>query len=151
LSTPRDRALDFETRLVSESDNQFLEAWFLPNSKPSDLVIMFHGYAACKSDLLVPAIELHNLGHDVLLVDFHGSGGSTGYETTIGFNESKDVALTVNYARSQWPNRRTILYGVSMGSAAILRAIAVEGVQADGIILESPFDKLINTVRNRFK
>jgi uncharacterized protein len=37
-----------------------------------------------------------------------------------------------------------------MGSAAILRAIAREGVTADAVIIETPFDRLINTARNRF-
>ena len=37
-----------------------------------------------------------------------------------------------------------------MGAAAILRALAVEGVQADALILESPFDSLVGTVGNRF-
>jgi len=38
-----------------------------------------------------------------------------------------------------------------MGSAAILRAIAFEGAAPDAVIIESPFDRLINTARNRFK
>jgi uncharacterized protein len=114
-------------------------------------VIMFHGYAACKSDLLVPAADFHKMGYDLLLIDFRGSGGSTGQETSIGFNESKDVAQAVRYANNQWPDRDIILYGVSMGSAAILRAIAFEGVKANAVIIESPFDSLINTVGNRFK
>jgi len=38
-----------------------------------------------------------------------------------------------------------------MGSAAILRAIAFEDIKPDAVIIESPFDRLINTARNRFK
>jgi uncharacterized protein len=37
-----------------------------------------------------------------------------------------------------------------MGSAAILRAIAVYGIQPDVLIVESPFDRLLSTVENRF-
>jgi fermentation-respiration switch protein FrsA (DUF1100 family) len=37
-----------------------------------------------------------------------------------------------------------------MGSAAILRAVAKEGVQADALVLESPFNSLLDTVGNRF-
>jgi pimeloyl-ACP methyl ester carboxylesterase len=37
-----------------------------------------------------------------------------------------------------------------MGGAAVLRSIAVHGVSVDGIILESVFDRMLRTVRNRF-
>ncbi len=151
LSDPQDDNLQYDTRLISESNSVFLETWFVPAPAQRGLVIMFHGYAACKSDLLVPAVQFHSMGYEVLLVDFHGSGGSSGKETSVGFTESKDVARCVSYAKDQWPGRPMILYGVSMGSVAILRAIAVDGVEVDAVIIESPFDSLINTVRNRFK
>ena len=151
LSNPLDYGSQYETHLIREANNISLETWFVPNPTRRALVIMFHGYAACKSDLLVPAVQFRLMGYEVLLVDFHGSGGSSGKDTSIGFSEGKDVAQSLDYARSQWPNRRIILYGVSMGSAAILRAIAFEGVKADAVIIESPFDRLINTARNRFK
>ena len=151
LSSPTDYGLRYETHLIRELNNISLETWFVPNPEQRALVIMFHGYAACKSDLLFPAAQFHSLGYEVLLVDFHGSGGSSGKDTGIGFSESKDVSQCINYARTQWPNRRIILYGVSMGSAAILRAIAFEGVTPDAVIVESPFDRLISTARNRFK
>ncbi len=151
INSPKDHGLNYETHQISLSSNQFLETWFVPNQKREGMVILFHGYASCKSDLLAAAVEFHRTGYELLLVDFHGSGGSTGQDTSIGFSEGRDVAQTVEYAKNQWPGRKVILYGVSMGSAAILRAIAFEGAKADAIIIENPFDRLVNTVRNRFK
>jgi alpha-beta hydrolase superfamily lysophospholipase len=147
---PKDIGLSYERHEIKDSDDFLLEAWSILNSNQRGLVIMFHGYAACKSDLLLPAAEFYKMGYDLLLVDFRGSGGSSGQDTSIGFNESRDVAQTLRYAKNQWPGRQIILYGVSMGSTAILRAVAFEGVKAEAIIIESPFDRLIHTVRNRF-
>jgi alpha-beta hydrolase superfamily lysophospholipase len=56
----------------------------------------------------------------------------------------------VDYARRTWPGRRIFLYGVSMGSVAVLRAVAANDVEADALILESPFDRLLSAVGNRF-
>lgn len=84
------------------------------------------------------------------MLDFRGAGGSSGDDTTLGVREAKDVARAVEYARVQWPGRPLVLYGVSMGGAAVMRAIAVEGVRVDAAIVESPFDSLLHTVRNRF-
>jgi hypothetical protein len=114
------------------------------------VILMFHGYAACKAGLLPESKALHELGYAILLVDFHGSGGSGGSDTSVGFAEAEDVAAAVAYARRRWRQRPLLLYGQSMGSAAVLRAIAIHGVNAQAIMLECPFDRLLSTVENRF-
>ncbi len=115
------------------------------------MVALFHGYAASKSALLSTARLFHELGYRVLLVDFYGSGGSTGSGTTIGVKEADDVAATLAYARRAWKAPKVILYGISMGGAALLRAIAVNGAQPDAIIVEATFDRLRHTSENRFR
>ncbi|NOK62221.1 MAG: alpha/beta fold hydrolase [Chloroflexi bacterium AL-W] len=42
------------------------------------------------------------------------------------------------------------LYGVSMGSSAILRAVALHDLDPDVLILEGVFDRLTTTTRHRF-
>src|SRR5262249_15446308 len=61
-----------------------------------------------------------------------------------------DVARATDYAKQEWPGQSVILYGVSMGAAAVLRAVAVEGVRPAALILESPFDTMLDAVHNRF-
>jgi hypothetical protein len=38
-----------------------------------------------------------------------------------------------------------------MGSAAILRAISVNKIKPDAVILELPFARLVNTIRSRLR
>ena len=92
-----------------------------------------------------------DMGLSVLLVDFRGSGESTGSRTTVGFDEGEDVARSLDFARTNWPGHRMILYGQSMGGAAILRAIHAHGARPDGIVVEAVFDRLLATVRHRFE
>jgi uncharacterized protein len=148
--TPHDIGLDYETRSIEVDGGGTLEAWYVPHADPPGIVLMFPGYAASKDTLLTSAAAFNEMGYETLLVDFRGVGGSSGQDTTLGVREGTDVARSVEYARRTWPNHPLVLYGVSMGSAAILRAIATEGVQPDAIILESPFDRLLSTVGNRF-
>jgi len=61
------------------------------------------------------------------------------------------VAAAVRYAHDQLPPSPVILYGQSMGAAAVLRAVHACGVQPDAIIVEAVFDRMLSTVRNRFK
>jgi alpha-beta hydrolase superfamily lysophospholipase len=149
--TPGDFSLSFETHRFSNGDGAMLETWFLPGKNDRLVVALFHGYAASKSTLLTTAQAFHRLGYATLLVDFYGSGGSSGSGTTIGVRESDDVVAAIEYLRRTWPERKIILYGTSMGGAAVLRAIAANGVNPDAIIIEATFDSLLNTGKNRFR
>ena len=149
--TPAAVGLAFEThRFATPDGGPTLEAWLVPADAERPLVLVFHGYAASKSALIPIAAALHELEYPALLVDFYGSGGSSGSGTSLGFLEARDVAATVAFARERWPERKLAAYGFSMGGAAILRAISAEGVEPDAIIVEATFDRLLNTAKNRF-
>lgn len=148
--TPADHSLPFEVHRLAGPGGVELEAWHIPNSRAKGIVLLFHGYAACKETLLAEAKSFHELGYTSFLVDFRGSGGSSGCNTSIGMFEADDVALAADYARTRWPNLPQICYGQSMGSTAILRASAIFGYTPAAIILECPFDRLLTTVGNRF-
>lgn len=148
--TPFDMGLSYEVRTISFQSGGTLEAWYTPGAQAKDMILMFPAYAESKESLLAEAVAFYEMGYSTLMVDFRGAGGSSGDDTTLGIREAQDVVRTVEYARQAWPNRPIILYGVSMGSAAILRAVAVEGVMPDAIIVEGPFNRLLDTVRNRF-
>jgi dipeptidyl aminopeptidase/acylaminoacyl peptidase len=147
---PGSLGLTFETRRFEGADGGTLEAWCIPHSGAQGLALLLHGYASSKASLLPEAKAFHDLGYAVVLLDLRGSGGSDGNETTIGMYEADDVALVVKSLKASHPNQALILYGQSMGSAAILRAVAENGVQAKAVIVECPFDRLISTVENRF-
>ena len=149
--TPAALDLPFETHRFSSGKGSTLEAWYVPGKDERLVVLLFHGYAASKSTMLNATRVFNGLGYPTLLVDFYGSGGSSGNETTLGVEEARDVAAAVDYVRKTWPNRRVVLYGISMGGAAVLRAVAAEKVSADGIIIEATFDSLLNTGKSRFR
>ncbi|MGQ0635724.1 MAG: alpha/beta hydrolase [Planctomycetaceae bacterium] len=148
--TPGALDLAFETRHVDSSDGHVLEAWYVPRPGARAIVTIFHGYHSAKSSLLESAQAFHELGCAVLLVDFRGCGGSTGNTTTLGIHEADDVAAACSLAHELAPDTPLVLYGHSMGSAAILRAIALEKILPEAVILECTFDRLLTTVEHRF-
>lgn len=147
--SPREFGLAHEVHRF-EGDAGTLEAWYIPHPQPRGLVVMFHGYLSCKARILPEARAFHELGYACFVVDFRGSGGSQGNRTTVGYFEADDVIRTVDYARARWSLGPLVVFGQSMGGAATLRALAVHGLQADTVILECPFDRLLTTVKARF-
>jgi uncharacterized protein len=149
-ATPASVGLAYET-YTFPSEVGALEAWYVPHADARGLVLLFHGYGGCKSELLPEVKGFNDLGYSCFLIDFPGSGGSDGDSTTIGWREADDVANTLEYVRAKWPGERLILFGQSMGAAATLRAMATRGVKADATVLECPFDTLLHTVEMRFQ
>jgi alpha-beta hydrolase superfamily lysophospholipase len=148
--TPSGAGLDFTTHHFATGDSSELEAWHIAHANSKGLVLLFHGYGACKANMLRETNAFDEMGFATMLVDFSGSGGSSGSDTTVGVREAEEVARAVEYARAQWPKNNIILYGQSMGSAAILRAVSVDGVRPAAVLLECPFNRLLTTVENRF-
>ncbi len=149
-ATPADVGLEYQTVRFGGLSGKDCEGWFIGARKPKGVCIEFHGYSSSKSSLLHSAQAFHGLGYDVLLVDFRGSGGSIGDNTSLGYFEADDVAGAMKFAAGEWPGEPIVLYGESMGGAAVLRAAGELGVQPRAIVIESVFDRLLSTVENRF-
>ncbi len=149
--TPANLGYDYETHTITLPGGEWLEAWWIAHPQPQGVVLLFPGYTAGKEQLLRPAQIFHELGYSTFLVDFRGVGGSSGSVTFLGIREAKDVAHAVDYVRQTWPGQPVLLYGTSMGSSALLRAVAREGVQPQAVIAEAPFARLSDAVDARVR
>lgn len=149
--SPADYGLDFETVYFSGAFEVRLEAWHVRKGGSRGIILMFHGHGAAKDSLLPAAEAFHELGWDCGLVDFHGSGGSGTGKTSVGWYEANDVAAAFRHFAPMYPEKPVVLYGASMGSTAILRAVHDLQVSPTGVVLELPFDRLLNAARTRFK
>jgi hypothetical protein len=147
---PLDLGLAYERHVFEGARGLPIEAWYIPRPRSRGVVVMFHGHADSKDSQLNAASLFAEMGYSTFPVDFYGSGGSGGSETSIGFHEATDVANAYEYARHLPGETDTILYGGSMGAAAILKAVADRHLVPGAIILECPFDSLLGTVRHRF-
>jgi len=132
------------------SPNGRLAAWYGPLAGARGTVVLCHGYTSDRSKLRVEAAYFRQLGYAVLLFDFSGNGDSEGNRCTIGYREADDVVAAFRYAQSRQPGQPVVLYGVSMGAVAILRAEAELGLRPAANVLECPYGSMLQTTRNRF-
>jgi len=132
-----------------------LEAWWMETNEdePKGIVILCHGYGSCKSQLLPATYWFLTQGYDCLSFDFVGHGGSSGDITTIGFQEAEQVKSIVEYVKKEYPSQPRILFGSSMGSVAVLKAVHDDPVElaSMALILECPFGSLRQAILSRFK
>jgi uncharacterized protein len=100
--------------------------------------------------MLDKAAIFRELGYNTFLVDFMGSGGSEGNQTTIGFLEAEQVKTSYEYLAEKG-EKNIYLFGTSMGAVAIMKSISDYGIDPRGIIVECPFGSMYQTVCARFE
>lgn len=130
--------------------NKRINAWIIPAGNPRGTVILFHGFGGEKSGLLGKASIFRDSGFNTVLVDFMGSGASEGNQTTIGYAEAEEVKTAFDYVR-QKGEKHLLLFGISMGAVAIMRAEAVFAIRPEANIIECPYGTLMKTVDARFR
>jgi hypothetical protein len=140
-------SLPYET--ITIPSNVKLECWMIKADSAKGTVLMFHGFSSCKASMIKKSEELVKMGYNTLLVDFMGSGGSEGNETTIGYKEAVEVKACYDYLQ-QRGEKNIYLFGSSMGAAAILKAINDYQPKVSGIMIECPFGTMYQTTCARF-
>lgn len=136
---------DYETVFIEGN-----ECWWLKQESSLGTILIFHGYTGVKSQELEKAEYFIKMGYDVFLVDFLGSGGSEGYQTTIGFYEADQVKACYEFIENE-SELPVYLYGSSMGAVAIMKAIDKYQITPTSILIECPFGSMRETVKSRFK
>lgn len=149
--TPKDVNLEFTTHRFPSTYGIELEAWYIPAEKAKGIILPLHGYTSSKSYLLDVTKAFYEMGYSTFTIDFRGSGGSSGNDTSVGFHEADDVCNAVEFIRNNISKDiPVILYGQSMGGAAALRAIAEKELRPDILIIEGVFSEMLLTVKARF-
>ena len=144
----------FET--IELQSNKRIECWYIKKDssiKPdsaSGTIVMFHGYSGEKSSMLDKSDEFLKINYNTMLVDFMGSGGSEGNQTTLGAKEAEEVKTVFDYLTKRG-EKNIYLFGTSMGAVSILKAINDYHIKPKGIILECPFGSMYQTTCARFK
>ncbi len=141
----------FETVSLTTKDGINLDAWYAKtNTVAKGTAILFHGHVSKKSGVLCEAEGFRQLGYNTLLVDFRAHGNSGGNTCTIGYYESEDVKLALDYISNKG-EKNIVLWGISMGAAAISKAMNDYEMQPSKVILEMPFASILQAAEGRLK
>jgi len=142
-SSPADLGLQFEDLRIPVNAREHLHAWWIPAAPSQNVILMFHGNGYVLDDMIGDeAAGLHEIGANLLLIDYRGYGSSTSIrpnETTV----DEDAEASLNYLLDQRriPIGRVFVLGRSIGSGpAVTLALRNPGV--GGLILESPFTSI---------
>ena len=171
LPTSPDFNLPYEQVRISIANNkyEYLSGWWFDSPKPGEkidfianepakilsspkTVLYFCGAGGNKSyyNSLARIKAMRQLGFSVLVVDYRGFGESKGKQHP---NESRiyqDSQTAWNYLvkERRIPPKDIIIYGESLGGAVAID-LAVKHPQAGGLIVQSSFTSMAETVKNQ--
>ncbi|MEF8939116.1 MAG: alpha/beta hydrolase, partial [Salinivenus sp.] len=147
LATPDDAGMTYETVRLSTEDGETLHGWWIPaadvsrETSPSEVaahtLLFFHGNAGNISGRLESVQQFHNLGLNVLIVDYRGYGQSTGSPSEAGLYKDAAACWAHLTAERGIAPADIVVFGRSMGGGPATWLATREPPGA--MILESVF------------
>jgi acylglycerol lipase len=113
---------------------------WLPPRPPIGVVVIAHGFAEHGGRYAHVAARLVSDGVAVRAPDHRGHGLSEGKRTgVVRFDDYvDDLSTVIGQARDEWPSRRVILLGHSMGGLIALRLAVRASAPIDGLVVSAP-------------
>lgn len=132
------------------ADNTKLYGWFVPPKDGKKIIVYFHGNSGNIEYFYHKLIPFISEGYGVFIGEYRGFGGIDGVINEA--NIAADAIAAIDYLHSlKYKNSSLIIYGMSLGSYAAINTTYVKGENEafSALILEVPFDSLINVVKQR--
>lgn len=137
FATPDDVGLRYEPVTIDTADGVALHGWMVPAEQALATLLFFHGNAGNISHRLDSIKIFHDLGLDVLIVDYRGYGRSTGTPSEQGVYRDAQAAWRYLTEQRRVAPHRIVLFGRSLGGAVATWLAA--RTQPAALIIESTF------------
>lgn len=133
---------------LRSADGLALRAFLVPpRGTARATAVLVHGLFRGAFELETVGAMFRDLGCEVLLLEYRNHGGSGRAAASFGPDESLDVSAAVDWLRSRGGDasrRPMVLFGVSMGTAAVVLAAARTRDLA-AIVLDAPLGDALAT------
>lgn len=137
---PGKHGLDYEDVSFRTADGLTIRGWWIPAQRPVGTVLLLHGYAHNRLELLPQAPYLHAAGYDLLLFDWRSCGKSDGEIFTFGDFERRDLTAALDFASARGHGKIAAI-GYSMGAATAILGGAFDPRLA-AVVADSAFATL---------
>ena len=108
---------------IVTADGTHIAGWYVPAASgvgpAGPTVVLVHGFASNKSDILPYAASLHE-AFNLVAFDLRNGGRSTGSQTTYGVREQEDLRAVIDWVEREKGSTWIGVLGNSMGAATAI-------------------------------
>lgn len=131
------------------ADGTELYGWAVKPRKGKKVIVFYHGNSYNIAKFIYKLKPLTDQGYGVFIGEYRGFGGIKGEITQKGLEMDAMAAIDKLHSWG-YRNKQIILYGMSLGShTSSYVAANAKGGKFAGLILEVPFDSLLEVVKQR--
>lgn len=136
-ATPLALDLAFEDIFIQTEDHVIINAWLVKSSPARGTLLFCHGNAGNNANRLDKILLFHQMGLNVLIVDYRGYGKSEGRPSEAGIY--KDAVAAHDYLRTRRDiDQASIIgYGESLGGAVVIDLATKKELAA--LVIDSSF------------
>jgi len=138
---------------VVTTDGVHIAGWYIPAANGAGAtdptVVLVHGWAANKSEVLKYAVPFH-AAYNVVAIDLRGGGRSSKSDVTFGLREKLDLEAIIDWLELTKHPTHIAVMGNSMGGATAVLA-AVNDQRIEALILDSMHARVEDVVGRRLE
>jgi pimeloyl-ACP methyl ester carboxylesterase len=137
---PLSKGLAYDDLRLATPDGELLHAWYIPAHAAHGTVLYLHGNGGNISSILPDVLVLHELGLNLLLLDYRGYGESSGSPSEQGMYTDVQTAWDYLTATRGIAATQIVIVGYSMGGG--VAAWLAERTAPAGLILINTFTSM---------
>lgn len=150
-SLPGDFGYAYSEMRVKGEGGVELAVWYIPAKDKKGVLIASHNLGGNKSSAFTYLRPYVEEGYSLVMYDFRGHGDSEKAYCTMGYHETRDLAILTDYVASELAEGLPIFYwGFSLGATISLLAAAQNG-KVRAVIAHSPFVSLVQVLKHYAK
>jgi uncharacterized protein len=137
-----------ELQLKAKDGVQVAASVFPVTNQNAPVILLLHGNGASRGQFQNHVAWLNAAGFNAMAIDLRGHGESKGGKKSFGLFESRDAEAAVRWIRTNHPNSKIGVIGVSLGGASSLLG-DYGPLTVDAMILQAVYPDIDRAIYNR--
>lgn len=148
LFNPSDLGLEYRNFDVNTPGGLVLRGWFIPvNDTNANTILVLHDYDESKILKLNLALQMHDRGLNVCLVDLRAHGNSDGHLFSPGITSVSDVKCILDSLLNMDVTNHIAIFGSGVSAGIALQSALYDG-RTDALVLQCPYNDFEEYARN---
>jgi len=130
--------MEIEAVSIQNRQDLTLRGWLYsrPKRDTHQWAILCHGFNGRHEEMYDKAPFFDQLGFNILLPDMQSAGQSEGEYIQMGYGDRYDIQQWIDFILARDPDAEIVLYGISMGGAAVMMTAGLDLPDAVKAIIE---------------